>query len=165
MIRKVHHKNTNTREVYEFPCLFSALYQVNSLGIKFSIPEYNSSLHERAHMSPRPATSQTSIDVTSSVTRPVTHSFASRSQIGTQNGARDNKNGVPRGFGGIQRSYTFAPKLFSSEAPSTAPDAQIKQTKSDSKTVDLTIERQKTRFSLPPIGLALKTKSLTISHF
>ena len=141
---------------------------MNSLGIQFCIPEYNASLHQRAQQSPRPTTSYMPLsDVMKPATRPVTHSVVTRPIVNNQSLSRNTKTFQQRGIGGIQRSNTYAPKMFSETPPIvTETYAQRNQTKSVPKLNTMSDDKQsKSKFSLPPIGLDLKYRSMTISHF
>lgn len=136
---------------------------MNSLGIKFGIPEYNSSLHDRMLQSSRPVTSALPTSEPQRLAmRPVTHSVTSRPYPSNLPVTRDSH--MPsRGIVGLQRSYTFAPKL--STDPISKPDDRDHQRKAAPKEAVMTFEKQKTRLSLPPIYLDMKSRSLTISHF
>jgi len=100
-------------------------------------------------------------------TRPVTHSVVTRPIVNNQSLSRNTKTFQQRGIGGIQRSNTYAPKMFSETPPIvTETYAQRNQTKSVPKLNTMSDDKQsKSKFSLPPIGLDLKYRSMTISHF
>lgn len=97
-------------------------------------------------------------------TRPVTHSVTVRPfHRPLNNGTRENRYPESRAVAGHQRSYTFVPKYVSESAKH--PESNEGLSKHTSDEISLTANTRKARFSLPPIGLDFKNRSLTISHF
>lgn len=148
----------------------SALYQVNSLGMNFSIPEYNTSLTGRKLQSPQPVTCMIPPHPYDgqSLRKSATQNINPSNHLTYQIPPR-NVQSVPTR--GLQRGYTHAPKLFSDDA-NEEPFKGVRKvnniaTNSDNKLVENSVafHNGKTKLSLPRIGADMNSRSLTLSQF
>ncbi|KAL4233113.1 hypothetical protein ACF0H5_007798 [Mactra antiquata] len=169
----IYGKHNHQKEIKH--CMSS--YQVNSLGIQFSLPEYSTTRVDKKHQiqSPRPFTcleTGRSYDIHQVIRRPVTGNYITPREILENSPEVDSVQIMSSNQPRLRRSYTNVPKLFADPVHVDATPSDLKSSREQKSRLShkpleksVTFYDTKARVSLPPIGNDMKSRSLSLGQF